>query len=150
MTDKIDTHDMRIQFGRHEGERYTRLPVSYLRWMVNDDVRDAHIARAELERRGIPLVDLPVEISGHAIDRASLWCRKIWHQNRKEDEGLNAWLIRITTEAMARTKPDDEGRIHYCGLRLIIEDGELYSTLKTVSRKENKSAIIPGPLYGKG
>ena len=29
----IDTHDMRVEFGKHRGERWTRVPVSYLRWI---------------------------------------------------------------------------------------------------------------------
>ena len=31
----INTHGLVCDFGRHKGIPYTRLPVSYLTWMVN-------------------------------------------------------------------------------------------------------------------
>lgn len=72
---KIDPHGKRITFGKHKGELFTRLPVSYLKWMVNEKAQEWEIAKAEFERRGdtMPLV----ELSGHAIDNASLRVRKI-------------------------------------------------------------------------
>ena len=102
MTESINTHGMICDFGRHKGERYTRIPVSYLKWLANTPEHKAHeIAKAELARRGTVTPDL--EVSGHAIDRASLSCRKIWHQTASSDqEGLHAWLSRVAAEALER------------------------------------------------
>ena len=76
MTNEINPHGEIIGFGKHKGERFTRLPVSYLRWMINEKTRQHEIAKAEFDRRGdtMPKVDL----SGHAIDKASLRCLGIW------------------------------------------------------------------------
>ena len=48
----INTHGMVIGFGKHKGELYTRVPVSYLFWMVNVEHQDAATAQAEIDRRG--------------------------------------------------------------------------------------------------
>jgi hypothetical protein len=63
------THNLQIEFGKHKGERWTRLPIGYLRWLINVDSEVADIARAELERRGTEqqLADLPEQ---QAVDEA--------------------------------------------------------------------------------
>jgi len=138
MTD-IDTHGLRVDFGKYRGERYTRLPVSYLRWMVNDGHKKAHIARAELERRDIPLNDTVVEISGHAIDQASKRILKVWRKERRPNEGLHRWLTRTCEKALRNTNGlDKDGRIYYMGLKLVFAQGELYFTLKTIMKDNSK------------
>src|SRR5687767_10815733 len=109
MTPEINTHDLLVTFGKHKGERWTRLPIGYLKWLVNEHEKlknfpDAElhrdIALAELKRRGTVL-ESTMKISKHAIDRASLNCRGIWKETRKDDnEGLNSWLERMANEAL--------------------------------------------------
>lgn len=138
MSDEISsTHGMKLHFGKHAGELYTRVPVSYLRWMVNAGHNEAHVALAELKRRGVPVQQQSVEITGHAIDSASLRLKKIWHEDRMDQEGLHAWLLRVSEEALNYCTPDAEGRVHYKGMRLIFENGEVYPILKTVMRKNS-------------
>jgi len=128
----INTHNLRVDFGKHAGELYTRLPVSYLKWMVNVSHSRAEIAKAELERRGTVTPDL--EVSGHAIDRASLSCRKIWHETRGGDEGLHAWLVRMAAEALEKADVDDKGRHQHNGMLLAFEQDGNWPVLKTVMR----------------
>ncbi len=92
----MNTQGIRIGYGKHKGQLFTRLPVSYLRWMINENAPMANVAQAEFERRGDTMPK--VELSGHAIDNASLRVRKIWHEDRGEDEGIYSWLTRITLE----------------------------------------------------
>lgn len=119
----ITTHNARVSFGRWKGELLTRVPVSYLRWAVCNQVDarqplpdcrpvplivDFHEAcTLELDRRGERVQD--VEISGHAVDRCTssdyLW--GIYQANRIADqgghgpEGLFQFLERCT-EYLAR------------------------------------------------
>lgn len=141
MSEAIDTHGLTLDFGKHRGQLWTRVPVGYLRWLVNGTdtgirgaAKNREIAAAELKRRGIDAADRTVEISGHAIDSASLRIRKLWHEDRTPTEGLHAWLLRICGEALEAHDPDDEGRIHWKGIRLVFEIGALYPVLKTVMR----------------
>lgn len=133
----IDTHNLRVGFGKHKGELWTRVPVSYLKWLVNSKPMESgdnsarDIAAAELKRRGT--VTPTVEVSGHAIDRASLNCRKIWHQTAlDENEGLHAWLCRVAAEALAANDETKSGKLHHCGMLFVFEFGECYPILKTV------------------
>jgi len=128
-TEEINTHGELISFGKHKGERWTRIPVSYLRWLANEFETWRPMAVAELKRRGTTL-DQAVEISGHALDRASLNCRRLWYDTSEEGEGLNAWLIRIATEAL-ESKGQKE-LVRYKGLKMIFTFGEYYPVLKTV------------------
>lgn len=130
----INTHGMEVDFGKHRGQLYTRIPVSYLRWMVNEGHSRKDVAQAELDRRGIDAADRNIEISGHAIDSASLRVRKTWHEDREQDEGLHKWLLRICDEALSQHEMDSEQRIFHKGMKLVFQPGDLYPTLKTVMR----------------
>lgn len=132
---KMNTHNVQCDFGKHKGMLYTRMPVNYLKWMVQCQHSRSEIAKAELDRRGTVTPDL--DISGHAIDRASLKLRKTWHESRGKDEGIHAWLVRICTEALAEFEPDNEGRIFYNGMKLIFESGE-WPVLKTIMPYKEK------------
>lgn len=128
----MNTHGITIDYGRHKGELFTRLPVSYLKWMINEKSSQWEIAKAEFERRGDTMPK--VHLSGHAIDNASLRVRKIWHETRGEDEGLFSWLQRITLEALEAGEKLDSGKIKYLGMKLVIVEGEEYPSLKTIMR----------------
>lgn len=141
---QADTQGFRMKNGKHgpkggqPGELITRVPVSYLTWMVNESHQDAAMARAELSRRGTTLPDITV--SGHAIDRASLSCRKIWHQTALDDnEGIHAWLVRVSKEALDRgahhldryAGPRDLTKL-YIGCKFAFMLGEEFPVLKTI------------------
>ena len=131
----IDTHGMLIDFGKHKGQPYTRAPISYLRWMIDKGHFRAEVAQAELERRGISLVDGPIEISGHAIDSASLRLWKNYRDTRKSSrEGLHAWLVRTCVDAIASSDIGSDGEVYYQGMKLVMHQGDLHYTLKTVMR----------------
>jgi hypothetical protein len=141
MSEKIDleTHNRVVDFGKHKGELWTRVPADYLRWLANskEDTINVKLARAELDRRGTK-VSHEVEISPHAVDRASIRCRKIWHRTAlSQDEGIYSWLSRVATEALnsVTTEPKPE-KIRYIGMDFIFKQGEIYPILKSVFNKE--------------
>lgn len=128
MSGEIQTHNLKVTFGKYKGELWTRVPISYLNWLVNQpESTNTRIAKKEIRRRGSKVPE--VFISGHAIDRASLRCLKYWKKDRKEKEGLHAWLARLTKEAGEQWQTD---RVTISGIVLVLERGELYPSLKTV------------------
>lgn len=126
----MNTHGVRMVNGRHKGELMTRVPVSYLRWMANTNHEQAELAKAELDRRGAVLPE--VEISNHAIDRASLRCRRIWHEDRTKNEGLHSWLVRVSMEALAGTGSGGDEICFYKGMKMVFELSPEYPVLKTI------------------
>lgn len=128
----MNTHGVVCDFGRHRGTLYTRLPVSYLKWMVNTRHSRADLAAAELGRRGTVTPDL--DVSGHAVDRASLFCLDIWQNTRQVSEGLHAWLCRRAAEAWAAHAADPQGRLQHGGLKFVFEQEGAWPILKTVMR----------------
>jgi hypothetical protein len=75
---ELNTHGVLLGFGKHHDKPYTRVPVGYLKWMVNTPEMSEErrkLAEAELKRRGTHTPEL--DISGHAIDRASQQCLDI-------------------------------------------------------------------------
>lgn len=134
----INTHDLIVDFGKHKGERWTRVPVSYLNWLVNQPPsqfggsKNKEIAQAELERRGTT-TPTKLEISGHAIDSASLRVRRVWHTTRGENEGLYSWLYRIGSEALKIANGAES--VQHLGIKWVFVYGEIYPTLKTVMYK---------------
>ena len=153
-TTDVNTHDLIIGFGKHAGERWTRVPVDYLKWLIDqkpnprfeDQAENRKIALAELRRRGIAASDLErLELSEHAIDRAAETCFSVFRADRKYDrnknpeEGLCAWLRRVATEAMENGKldPVDDTVYRWKRMRFVIKRGEAHPTLVTVMRSNN-------------
>lgn len=134
----INTHGMIVTFGKHLGELWTRVPVSYLRWLANESNNYREIALSELERRGT-LLDRSVELSQHAIDRASLFCIKVWHKTKTDDnEGLYSWLHRVSCEALEKL-PEGETEVTHLGCKFAFTFGQYYPVLKTIINKNKKS-----------
>lgn len=123
--------------GKHHGERITRVPVSYLKWMIRERHSLADHAQSELDRRGIGVERPEIEISGHAIDSASLRVRKVWHEQRGEEEGLHAWLLRTAAEALKSGEPRAE-KIAHSGVLLVFENSGEWPVLKTVMRDKSQ------------
>lgn len=98
--------------------------------MINERAPQWEMARAEFERRGDTMPK--VEISGHAIDKASLRVRKIWHETRGQDEGLYSWLSRISLEAMEKGERKDDGVFIYLGMKIVMAKGAEFPSLKSI------------------
>ncbi len=82
-----------------------------------------------------------IEVSGHAIDRASLRCRKIWHETAlNTEEGLHAWLMRMAKEARDSGVQIADGRVWHRGLMMVFMEGEEFPVLKTIMPKKNAPA----------
>lgn len=133
---EINTHGLIIEYGKHKFKLFTRLPRSYLTWMVNEQAPQYEVAMAELDRRGTALPE--VELSGHAIDSASLRCRKIWHENKAENQGLYSWLQQVTLEAIKDGERLESGKIKYLGMKFVVHEGEEFPVLKTIMRVRRK------------
>jgi len=128
--EKIDTHNLIVDFGKYKGERWTRLPISYLKWLMNQEGRRAEMALAELKRRGTNL-NIQIEITPHALDRASLRCRHIWHETRENsNEGIYSWLHRVALKALKSGGGNEE--VRHQGMKFIFKTNEHYPTLVTV------------------
>jgi hypothetical protein len=140
MSSKINTHGLEVDFGKHKGTLYTRVPVGYLQWMVNSDHSRKEIAQAELDRRGttMPTMDL----SGHAIDRASQCLRGLWlsETNNGVDMGLHSWLHKFASEAYANGV-DAEGVVRVGKVKLCFSVGDAYPVLMTVSKKKSRKRV---------
>lgn len=144
-----------IDFGRHKGERYTRLPVAYLRWMATTltGVRQ-RLAMQELARRGVYIDGGAVNVTNHAVDRASLRILERWRQSHAKNEGLHAWLLRMAGEALASRRQAYCGQeqIVYRGIVFVFEHSPVGSTLITVwtvngrkgARNGQQAGAVPG------
>ena len=91
-----------IQFGKHKGTAWTRLPQQYLFWMVNlEPVHSmAEKAQTEIDRRGI--IQPEVDVTHHAIDRCSVRCLNLYLEDRNAEEGISTWLTRVGKIALDR------------------------------------------------
>ena len=131
---KIETHNLIVDFGKYKGERWTRVPASYLRWLANAPEGGANvdIAKAEIERRGTK-IEGDIEVTPHAIDRASQNLLTRWKNTRHHGEGLYSWVWRMAHEAIKHCSdhPLPE-RITYKGIRFVFRHGRYFPVLKTV------------------
>jgi len=132
----VTTHNKRIKTGKHKGELFTRLPVSYLSWMVNVNHSEHELARSELIRRGtvIPVLD----VTGHAIDRVSQLGLRVWKKHRIENEGIHSWLHRAASDALMSKQSGENNQYKHLGLVFVFDLGGCWPVLKTVMRVSKK------------
>lgn len=141
MSEAPNTHNVRVDFGKHAGKLWTRVPIPYLRWMINTGHSQATMARAELDRRGIPAV-MDFEVRNHAIDRASQFFLEDWQAERDGDEGLCSWIYRraaIAIELARDIPPSDDGsvRVDHRGICFVIQMAEEWPVVLTVMKNRN-------------
>lgn len=129
----IGDDDKRIWYGKYAGTKWTHLPAGYLKWMVNECGPDIDKAERELERRGTILDTQDMEISPHAVDRASQYALDIWKKKREGNEGLYHWLHRVACEAF-NMLPHHAERAEWGKLIFVFKRGRVYNTLITVIR----------------
>ena len=126
-----ELHDFVMPFGRHKGVRLVHVPVSYLTWMVGAGVNHATLAERELARRGTTIPTL--DVSGHAIDRASLLCRSFWHEERvRTGCGIHAWLVKLAQEALDKGTKTEDGKIIHAGMKFTFQIDGKWPVLMTV------------------
>lgn len=126
-----ETH---VTFGQHIGERWTRVPINYLRWMWNNNHTHLEYAAKEMERRGMAFTKVEMELSGHAIDRASTHdeIRRSWErEGLVHGVGLSRWLTRLAAEAH-KTPPTRSGQRVFSGFVFEFFEGEAWPVLKTI------------------
>lgn len=126
--------DTCIDFGKFAGTPWPRIPVAYLRWMINSAHPQAATAKAEIKRRGTVLPTM--EITGHAIDRASTMFINKWRISRYPDEGLHSWLHRIAETALKANQRDSEGRVIFEDMLFAFADENQWPVLKTVMKNQ--------------
>jgi hypothetical protein len=117
--------------GRFCGETIARVPLSHLKWMVTSGNSNAGRALAEMKERGTITPDL--DVTGHALDRASQSCLKAWRHDRQGQEGLHSWLARVAMEALKKRAPTGapERRTHK-GIRFVFKFEFGWPVLQTV------------------
>ncbi|MGD9276272.1 MAG: hypothetical protein PVJ67_03815 [Candidatus Pacearchaeota archaeon] len=122
---KINTHGYKLQNSKkYKNILITRVP------------EEKEYADAELKMRGatMPIID----ISKHAIDRASLRLKKIWKETRESDnEGLYSWLARIAekaleTEKIEKNADEMSDKIKYMNIQFIFDYSMATPVLLTV------------------
>lgn len=130
----INTHGVRINYGRHQGELYTRIPIGYLKWMVCNRCQEWEVAEAELARREV--VTPTIEVSGHAIDRFSQRFLTIWEEHRQTAngtyEGLHAFLVRHGERAAAKAKFLNREKVEHLGIKWAFALDGAWPVLKSV------------------
>jgi hypothetical protein len=134
--------------GRWCGELVTRVPLAVLRRIARGTGPDAAMAAAELNRRGAVLP--AIEITMHAIDRASQSLLGVWRKTRQPGEGLNAWLHRMAAEAVearrdAHTEKPAKLRSP-AGIEFALDWTGKYPLVKTVVRCRPKRARGPAHI----
>lgn len=138
--------------GRHKGTSIEHIPVGYLKWMVNEHHTEAGRAKGELDRRGTVFPNL--DISGHAINRASICCKWEYRETRKENEGLHAWLVRMAEAALERgvPRPGHEGQYAFEEMSFRFTTEHEWPVLKTVlplGKRRREKKMPNGGQVGK-
>ena len=134
MSDPTDAnlHGRRIFDDESRGERLTRIPRVALRRMIRDGHPDAALAEAELERRG-DTAKYDIEISAHAINRASQRCLRAWRKHRQPDEGIQTWLARIAREGLIAAG-ERRNQIERDGIVIVFNHDGAWPLVTTVAR----------------
>ena len=135
----LDTQGLIIDFGKHKGTLYTRVPVSYLKWMVAEPglhPNKKSIAAAELKRRGTTTPSL--DLSGHALDRASLRVLDMWKRRINKEIGFYTWLHDRAKEALGSGREISPGKVSHDGITFVFAMEGTWPVLKSVIREHSR------------
>ncbi len=126
--------EFQMPFGKFRGHFITRVPPSYLQWMITQGHPMAFKAQEELERRGTKCT-YRVDIKAHAIDRASQRLMYLWVSTAMENEGLFSWLVRRASDALD-TLPKDQRlgnlKLEHDGVIFVMDFSTLIPVVKSV------------------
>lgn len=96
---EIDLGECFVTQGKHIGKPITQVPIIYLHQLIEQQCEGHEYASMEIERRGTKHSNF-VDITYHAIDRASMQLMDIYRATRLPNEGLYTWLGRQAESAM--------------------------------------------------
>jgi hypothetical protein len=140
----IDTHNKVCTFGKkHAGEKWTDIPVGYLRWIVQsvDKPEIVLLAKSELLRRGRYHEMPELEVSSHALDRISQRLLRLWQEDcPKAEPGLSTWAheqaeLALTQGDLVEDKSDAQTSVlDHNGVRWIFAIGNEWPVVKSVRR----------------
>ena len=88
------------------------------------------LAQEEMGRRGT--VTPEIDVTGHAIDRASIHLHQYWRRTMRDGEGIHAWLIRMATDSRKIGEGVREGVYVHVGVKFVFEEQGCWPVLKTV------------------
>lgn len=122
-----------IGFGRYSGTPWTRLPISYLRKLANSGYGSGQAqARLELERRGLSVEDEDIEITLHAVDRASLKLIGRWKKEARGELGFASWIKKGAQEAIRQGQFVGNNRYVYNGVVYVVVSGHIVPSVVSV------------------
>ena len=127
-----------VPFGKHKGKHWQEVPKSYLEYIVNNTENkgeNSNLCEIELTRRGGRKTELKVYMPGY--DSASLCCIDMWlESNRSEgtNVGFNTYVFELAKYVLENGQQVEHGVMHYQGIKFTYDIGEIYPTLKNVSR----------------
>jgi uncharacterized protein (DUF3820 family) len=129
------TENITIEFGKHKGELWTRVPVHYLRWLINESSplsKPHEMARFELERRGTVL-EHEINLTPHAIDRFYQRYKRagLSRSDILGYGGIYSALMALSIEALKLCN-GGPNKVEYKGLKFIFYKRNLDTILKTV------------------
>jgi len=128
--------DRFISFGKYAGKQWTQVPLNYIKFLVKNKAYDMHLAEKEMNRRGASIDDDDMDLSGHAINRASQYCLDLWQKQRKGGEGLHAWLLKNAKQAF-KHRPANKEKIPHNQMLFVFQSEGIGATLLTVIRDNN-------------
>ena len=127
----LDTQALSCSHPRVNGQGYTAIRITILKRIAKSDHLSAAFAKAELLRRGH--LEIPIEVSIHAIDKASSRYWKVWLQKRRAQQGLASWLKEQAMKAYQESVAIDDNIFvrEYMGMTFCFQAKK--KTLKLVS-----------------
>lgn len=133
---KVQTENVEIGFGKHRGQLWTRVPVSYLRWILQQERKGQmekaqDYAGSELARRGTDLT-IEMEISPHAINKFSLRHMAYYRAKAKKDEGLYSFILRTASMAIEKGEELVDGKRKFDNITFCFDFSLCEPVLKTV------------------
>jgi hypothetical protein len=144
VSDATEARGWRLPDGRFHGHRITRVPLSHLKYMVTTGNPNADRALAEMKARGT--ITPCLDVTGHAVDRASQKLLKLWRHDRDGSEGLHSWLARVAQEALEKKPPAGAPeRRHHKGIRFIFKFEFGWPVLQSVAKLNRTPPRRPSP-----
>jgi len=127
-----------VPYGKHKDKEWSSVPKSYLEFVGNLKESDSDLpdlCRRELEIRNKRVPDMKVIQS--AYDSASFCMIEHWQeaiQSGETRKGFNSYINGFAKHAFENGEHGENGEVYFHDMKLVFEIGQIYPTLKSVSK----------------
>lgn len=138
-----DQSQVKMEVGQYEGTPVAQLPVSYCRWILNQDFPEEIMLAAKRKVDASPMCNDRLNVTRHAIDRFSIRFIDVWmdrytlNDRKITSMGISTFLVKLAGDAwehgedISKHRHKDDGIVkEHGGIKYVFNQSKRFPEYK--------------------